>query len=362
MGVFKRVRKSKDGSKSVFWYDRFSINGRETWKSLGRVGEITKTVAQRRSEEIRRKIRMGIYEYEDKNITLENIESDYIKYVKEIKMLRTWEQRKMHLKSLMTFFHGKRLIQITPKDIEDYKSFRLRNLKPASINRELATLRHLFNLSKRWKMYYGENPVSVSGLLREDNQRDRVLSPEEEERLFASSSPHLKSILIAALNTGMRKGELLSLQWSNVDFDNSLIIITPTNNKSKKVKKIPINSYLRKFLLEMKLKNGANSESVFLGDSGEPVKDIKTAFNNACRRAKIKDLTFHDLRRTAGTRMLELGVGIVAISEVLGHSSIEVTRKRYLQPNQSLREAVEKLGNFNKSCSQIRSHENRDHF
>ena len=87
------------------------------------------------------------------------------------------------------------------------------------------------------------------------------------------------------------------------------------------------------------------------------MKDIKTAFYNACRRAEIKELVFHDLRHTAGTRMLESGVGIVEISEILGHSSIELTRKRYLHPNQSLRDAVEKLANFNQDRSQNRSHE-----
>jgi integrase len=89
-----------------------------------------------------------------------------------------------------------------------------------------------------------------------------------------------------------------------------------------------------------------------LDNKGTNIKGIKTASNNACKRAGIKDLHFHDLRHTAGTRMLESGVGIVEISEILGHSSIELTRKRYSHPNQSLREAVEKLGNFNQDRSQ----------
>ncbi|MDA2920700.1 site-specific integrase [Desulfobacterota bacterium AH_259_B03_O07] len=238
---------------------------------------------------------------------------------------------------------------------------RQEKLKPSSINRELSTLRHIINYAKRNKKFYGENPVTVSGLMTEDNQRDRILTPDEETRLMDHSAPHLKPILVTALNTGMRKGEILSLKWDCVDFDNNLFIINAPNNKRKKVKRIPINSYLKKVLLELKLKNQAISEFVFLGDDNKPVKDIKTAFNNACRRTNIKGLRFHDLRHTAGTRMLESDVNIVAISEVLGHSSIDITKKRYLHPDNLLRHAVEKLAVFNNDCSQIRSQENQDH-
>lgn len=166
---------------------------------------------------------------------------------------------------------------------------------------------------------------------------------------------HLRPILITALNTGMRNGEILSLTQNNVDFDNNLFIINASNNKSKKAKRIPINSYFKTMLLELKLKNRA-SEYVFLGDETKPLKDIKTAFKNACRRAEIEGLRFHDLRHTAGTMMLESNVNIVAISEILGHSSIDITKKRYVHLDNSLGEAVEKLAVFNNSCSQIRSH------
>jgi integrase len=113
-------------------------------------------------------------------------------------------------------------------------------------------------------------------------------------------------------------------------------------------------------LLEHKLKNQAASEYVFIGHDNKPVKDIKTAFKNACRRARIVGLRFYDLRHTAGTRMLESNVNIVAISEILGHSSIDIAKKLYLHPDSSLREAVEKLAGFNNNRSQIRSQESKD--
>jgi integrase len=354
MGVFKRWVRSKDGANTAYWYMRYILNGKDKWESVGKVGEVTKAVAQRREEEKKRKIRRGLDEYED--VTLSDIDDEYIKYVKETKQLRTSRKRKEQLRTLKAYFQDKILNRITPGDIDDYKSFRLKNVKPATVNRELATLRHIFNLAKRNKKFYGDNPVSIAGLLSEDNHRDRVLTPDEEGRLMSSSSDHLKPIVATALNTGMRRGEILSPTWNNVDFDNNLFIINASHSKSKKTKRIPINSYLKTMLLELKLKNQAASENVFLGDDNKPIKDIKTAFKNACRRAKIDGLRFHDLRHTAGTRMLESNVNIVAISEILGHSSIDITKKRYLHRDNSLREAVEKLVLFNKTCSQIRSH------
>jgi integrase len=358
MGVFKRYSKSNDGTKTAYWYIRYSVDGKEKWESVGKVGVVTKMVAQRKLEDVRKKIRRGVYGHED--VTLEELESDYIEYIKNVKKLRSWKDRETHLKVLKAFFGGKKLSQITPRDIEDFKLIYLKTHKPAGVNRVLATLRNVYNLARRWKKFYGENPVSVSGLLSEDNLRDRVLLFEEEERLLSASAVHLKPIIITALNTGMRRGELLSLKWGNVDLENNLIIITAANNKSKKTKRVPVNSVLSTMLRELKFRNQKKSEYVFLGDDDKPVKDIKTAYLNACRRAGIQSLRFHDLRHTAGTRMVESGVGIVAISKILGHASVELTMKRYLHPEDSLRDAVEKLGNFNENRSKNRSNEERE--
>jgi len=355
MGVFKRYSKSNDGTKTAYWYIRYSVDGKEKWESVGKVGVVTKMVAQRKLEDIKKKIRRGVYGHED--VTLEELECDYIEYIKNVKKLRSWKHRAQHLDKINSFFKGKKLLQITPKDVDEFKLYLLKTRKPATVNRVLSTLRHLFNLARRWKRFYGDNPVSVSGLLSEDNLRDRVLLFEEEERLLSASAVHLKPIIITALNTGMRRGEILSLKWSNVDFENNRLIINALNNKSKRVKRIPLNYIMNTMLKELKLKNQKFSDYVFLSDDGRPLKDIKTAFLNACRRADIHGLRFHDLRHTAGTRMQESGVGIVEITNILGNSSIEMTMKRYVHPEESLRSAVDKLVNFGKDCSKNCSNE-----
>jgi integrase len=222
------------------------------------------------------------------------------------------------------------------------------------VNRELACFKHLFNVAKQRTQFFGDNPVSKVKFLEENNQIERVLTPEEEERLIANSAPHLKPIIQTAIYTGMRKNEMLSLKWNKVDLENNILTIEATNTKSKKLKRIPISSKLRKVLLEQKLKTGFN-EYVFLNPEGEPYQrhdSLKRCFEGACRRAGIKGLRFHDLRHTAATRMVEKGANIVAIKRILGHADINTTM-RYAHPDDSLGDAVEKLADFESTTDQF---------
>lgn len=356
MGAFKRWVKSKDGSKTPYWYIRYTVNGKEKWESVGKVGEVTKTVAQSKLEERRRQVRLGQLDMIGARVpTLSEFVEEYIEHVRDVVKKRSWSRDKELLSNLCRYFGSKKLSEITPKNIEDYKRMRLGEVKPATINRALSCLRHLFNLAKRWKKFFGENPISQVEFLQENNQIERILTDEEEERLLACSAPHLRPIILCALNTGMRKGEILSLKWSNVDLQNNLITIESTNTKSKKTKKLFINSDLRGILLEQKLKSGG-SEYVFLGSDNKPIKRLRTAFESACRRAGIKGFRFHDLRHTAATRMVENGKNIVAISRILGHSTLSMTT-RYTHPVDSERDALESLAH---NRSNFRSNENRE--
>lgn len=345
MGVYKRARVNSDGKKTYFWYIRYTVNGKLRRESVGKVGEITKDVAHRRlnkKKSLVQQDRLG--EVNTEIPTLKEITPEYLKYQKEVKQKRSWKEDERHLRGLNRLFGDKKLSQITSKDIDDYKYSRSQEVAAATVNRELSTLRTLYNLAKRWKKFFGDNPVSESGLFGEENTKERILSYEEEQLLLDSSADHLKPIIITALNTGMRKGELISLKWKNIDFDNGLITVRKEVSKSNKPRKIPLNSKLRQVLLEQKLKTGFN-EYVFLNPSGDPYTrhdSLKRSFEGACSRANINGLRFHDLRHTAATRMVEAGVNIVAVSRILGHASITTTM-RYAHPDDSLKGAVESL-------------------
>lgn len=157
-------------------------------------------------------------------------------------------------------------------------------------------------------------------------------------RLIEAVGPMLKSFLTIALNTGMRRGEILSLKWQDIDFLKGFIDIK--DSKSGKSRKAPMNIFVFEALKGM----NQTSEFVFFNpETKEHIKDVKTAFKAACARARIKGLRIHDLRHTAATKMIEAGVDLVTVSKLLGHSSIAMTM-RYCNPGaETAKKAVDKL-------------------
>jgi len=280
--------------------------------------------------------------------TLSKFSVEYIKYQRDVKNKRSWGRDLIALNNINKHIGDKKLSEITVRDIDDYKELRLKIVTPGTVNRELQVLRHLFNQAASWDKFFNKNPVSESGLLSLNNQVERILTYEEEQRLFSAAPAHFKAILVCALNTGMRKGEIITLKWSNVNFNNNLITIDHVNNKSKRTKRIPINSTLKQLLLEQKLKSGGN-EYVYLNSNNEPYTrqdSLNRVFERVKKLANIMGLRFHDLRHTAATRMIENGANIVAVSKILGHSDIKTTM-RYAHPEESMINAVEILSNMN---------------
>lgn len=358
MAIFKRRVKSKNGKETEHWYVELAISGRKKIKrSVGKVGQITKTVARQYENELKKKLRLGQLDMLQAEMpTLNEIKDDYLAYVRDVKKKRSWTRDAELLKPLCKIFGSKKLSDISTKDIEEFKSLRIKEVSPATVNRSLSVLRHLFNLAKRWKKFFGENPVSIAGMLEENNLVERILSPQEQDRLLESSISYLRPIIFTALNTGMRRGEILGLRWSEVDFQNNFITVVQSNSKSKKQRKIYMNTALRKMLMELKLKS-PSGEYVFVDTEGDGIKTVRTAFEAACRRAGLGGLRFHDLRHTAATRMVESGANIVAISKILGHSDIKTTM-RYTHPEDSLKDALESLGNFGQNATNIATNEN----
>ena len=322
-------------------------NGKYRCKSIGNKGVVTKTMAKEILKDIEHKIKLGQHDLVKHQIpTLSTFSKEYIEYQKNVNQKRSWSKDESHLRRFNLIWGDRKLSNITAKEIDDYKTIRLKQVKPSTVNRELAALRHLFYLAEKWDKFYGKNPVAKSGLLKEDNLQERILSFEEEQLLIQNSSPHLVPILVTALNTGMRKMEVLTLTWKDIDFDKSFITIRKTISKSKKVRRIPINSKLRGVLLKQKIKT-QHSGYVFLTNEGLPYSAknpsaLKRTYGTACNKAGIKGLRFHDLRHTAATRMIENTGNIVAVSKILGHADIRTTM-RYAHPEQSLIDATESL-------------------
>ena len=258
-------------------------------------------------------------------------------YVEEARKAgkRSWETDEYRLVSIREYFGETEVGTITTSAILEYREGRLKSgISELTTNRERALLSAMFNFGIE-KGLMSENPTSkVRKFSEKDTARDRVLSMDEEGRLFAELPPYLCPFILAALHSGLRYRELLNLRWSDVDFERRTLKVEHT--KSKRVRFVPTNVTLHGELERLKAKH-REGKLVF------SFKFVQGSFKSACRKAKVEDFTFHDLRRTFGTRLLERGVNIVTISRLYGHSNVLVTQN-YLHPRDELsREAVDLL-------------------
>lgn len=175
-----------------------------------------------------------------------------------------------------------------------------------------------------------------------DNLRERILTENEEGRLLRASSEELRPMLVVALNTGMRLGEILPIRWSDVDFESMKIRIPKT--KSGKIRYVNINS---RFLATLQEHNARDGSLCFLflnPQTGKPITTVKRAFKTACRRAGVSGLRFHDLRHTFASRLVRMGVDLITVKELLGHSTVTITERYTHKLQGQKQEAVDLLG------------------
>jgi integrase len=166
----------------------------------------------------------------------------------------------------------------------------------------------------------------------------RRLQPGEDERLTAAAAPHLRALIVAALSTGCRVGELLTLQWADVQIDEQgrfrWFVLQGSKTKTKETRAVPIGQRLGAVLGMIRCDPSgrllAPDTYVFGNEVGEGIASVKTAWRSACERAGIRGLHFHDLRREFACRLLESRAELHDVRDFLGHASI-ATISRYLR-------------------------------
>ncbi len=204
--------------------------------------------------------------------------------------------------------------------------------KASSNNKVTNLIKHMFRKATEWDMVEEEALKRIRRVkpLKDNNRRLRFLSKEECQELISHCTGNTKAIVITALNTGCRKGEILSLKWDNVDLKHGFISLIETKNGERR--EIPINETLRGTL--QGITRRLDVPHVFYDAvTGKPYQDVKRSFNTALRRAGIKDFHFHDLRHTFASHLVMAGVDITTVSRLLGHKSLTMTlRYSHLAP------------------------------
>lgn len=242
-------------------------------------------------------------------------------------------------------FGNKRISEITGEEVERIKTFRSRQVKPATVNRELTLLKHMFAKAVEWKLLLA-NPLRGVRPLNVPTRMERILELSEEERLLAACdrvrSRFLRPVVMLALNTGMRRGELLSLNWEQIDLiQRSIRILNAKTNSSER--SIPMNSTTYALLCE--LARSKKLPFVFPSNrkAGEQILDLKKGFKRAVQLAGLPKIRFHDLRHTFATRLVQSGVDIITVQHLLGHAKISMTARYAHSPNNARIAAVRRL-------------------
>jgi integrase len=230
-------------------------------------------------------------------------------------------------------------------DLETYRNHIKNSLtvkktirKDASVNRAMSCLRHIFAKAVEWEMIE-QNPFSrgKSLILKENNKRLRFLTEDEISKLLDACPNYLRNIVECALNTGMRRGEILNLKWNQIR--NGFIYLDKT--KTNEARQIPINDTLEILFKRIRKEHGLKLKHVFLYDGQlvdaktgktrkpnakpKPVTEVKKSFGTALKKAGIVDFRFHDLRHTFASQLLMKGGTLKDVQELLGHKTMTMT-------------------------------------
>jgi integrase len=256
---------------------------------------------------------------------------DWLKGVARPRTLTTYHSRlRWHIRP---FLGELRLSQITTSVIDQYTTARRQEGTTAStINAELCVLSAVLRKASEWGLLPRHERGTI-GWLRVEERQIRVLSEAEEERLLFAATPHLRPLIRFALQTGLRRDELLTLTWTDVDLQRKTVTIAGQRSKTHRSRTIPLSSTALAIL------EGCSPRGRIFG-----YYSVSTMFSQAARKAGLPGVSCHTLRHTVATRWLENGVNIRTVQRWLGHSSIRMTEV-YLHPTDAYeRRSIEVLG------------------
>lgn len=268
--------------------------------------------------------------------------------------LRNYKDLKRRLNVLREHFGNRKLRQMTYGEIEQFKREYL--AKPthrgearslADAHRVLTLLRSMLKVAERedWitRSPFGRGKPLIN--MADEKPRERVLSRDEEQRLLAVCTGRkapLKPLLICALDTGMRRGELTSLKWKHVDLLGRLIQIEAFNTKTMKARVVPMTERLAMELQQLDAASGSNLEALVFNSRGW----IHNQLKRACKLAGIDDFRLHDCRHTCATRLVQGGLPLTEVARILGHTTLAMTYRYANADDTTLARAVAILDTF----------------
>jgi integrase len=322
-----RVYKRRSGN----WAIDFCLNGRRIRETIGSCRKVAETVLHKRLTEVAENKFLDIRREE--NIKFKELAEAYMeRHAKPYK--KGWERSDaVNVRQLVETFGEMRICDIKPLKILDYMSQRSKVVAPATVNREMACFKCIFNKCIEWEMIR-DNPAKRIRIFKLNNKRVRYLEKDEITTLLRNSSDKLKNIITFAISTGMRKGEIQGMRWKDIDFKNNVITLPITKNGE--VRHVPICTNVKDILLNMKERS--TSTVVFCDEETGESYNFRKSFETALRKSNIKDFHWHDLRHTFASHLVMAGIDLNTVRELLGHKSLEMTlRYAHLSADHKMR-------------------------
>jgi integrase len=279
---------------------------------------------------------------------------DYLQ--KHASKLRSYEDYTYTVKQLIIFFGNYLLSEIELYHVETFYAKRSKEVGVYAVNKEVKLLKGILHKAIDWH-YLKENPVKGFKPGKEE-PRKRFLRQYELEKLIEACGnagvPYLRPLVIVAVHTGLRKEELLSLKWTNVDLGRKVLEVA--DGKGGFTRYVPIDETAEvQFALLHERQKGLY---VFHDQYGRRILDIKKSFRAAVDRTGLADVRFHDLRRTFGTYCALIRVPHKTLQKWMGHKKIDTTFKYYVQsPEDFEHDEIKRLDVFGDTCRDTRKNE-----
>lgn len=306
------------------------------------------------------------------------IEVQYSEYVLGSDAHRSGDQTIARLKAAFFPLLDKQLEEVTAWDISKWRMNRSKDkAKPATIRRDLGALRAMYGKAMSWEVV-GADPTRDEKLPKVDLKgRPRFLSAPEEARLrgalrareeklrarrqrynlwretrrlqvledrTAPYSDHIEPMVLLALNCGLRRGELFSLEWRDIDLRRRMLTVRAAAAKDEESREVPLNDESREVLHAWRVHAAREDTPLVFHNRSKRLTTVKTAWGTLLRSAEIAGFTFHGLRHTFATRLLDRSASINVVRDLLGHSDITMTARYLHSDGGGKTAAVAKLG------------------
>jgi integrase len=273
--------------------------------------------------------------------TFAQVAAEYLVYKAEKRSVGS-DKRILEGRLLPAFGRDVNVRRLTAAAVAQYERRRLGQVSAYTVANELSVLRHLLRLAKRWGYVAAVPEITLP---KKPEGRLRYLEADELARLLdacrASRNPYLATIVTLAVHTGMRKGEILGLEWARVDLSSARLTLYRT--KSGKPRGVPMNGVVYDALIALEPDPVRRTGLLFRKSDDRAWGQIRRAFESALTKAGIKAFRFHDLRHTAASHLIMRGASLRDVQEILGHADLKMTQRyAHLSPAH-LRGAVERL-------------------